>query len=64
MEPPVIVELTPQDALLFVSFQKRYAFFQLLEMMHVFDLKNGSITVNFDPKGAISSVEKKEVVRP
>lgn len=55
-------ELTPiylnqEEAMLFVAFQKRYAFIELLESLKVFDIKSGSITVNFDSLGAIGSVD-------
>lgn len=57
---PSAVYLTEEDAKLFVQFQKRYAFMQLLDSIHAFDLKGGSITIHFDGIGQIASVEKKE----
>lgn len=53
-----LIELTPEDALLFISFQKRYAFMQLLESVEAFDIKSGSITIHFDSMGRISTVDK------
>lgn len=58
------VELTNEDALLFVAFQKRYALIKLLESIGAFDIKNGSITLNFGPAGEIGSVDKNIHYRP
>lgn len=58
------VELTKEDALLFVEFQKRHALFALLESLGAFAIRNGSVTINFDSMGAISSVNKHETFRP
>lgn len=53
------IELTQEDALLFVAFQKRHAFMQLLDSIGVFDTRSGTVTlaINFDAMGAIGSVE-------
>lgn len=58
------VELSKEDALLFIEFQKRYAFVAMMESLGVFDIRNGSVTINFDSRGAISTVVKNEVFRP
>lgn len=52
------VQLSPEDALLFIQFQKRYAFIQLMESMGLFNLKSGSITIHLDNIGQIASVDK------
>lgn len=49
--------LTKEEALLFVAFQKRYAFFRLLETLKVFELKSGSVEIHFDNLGGIGSVD-------
>lgn len=59
-----IIELTPADALLFIEYQKRYAFMKLLESVGAFSVKNGSITIHFDSMGTIASVDKAEHYRP
>lgn len=64
MEPKTIIELSNEDALAFVAFQKRYAFFQLLDSLDVFEIRNGSVTVNFNDMGAISTVTLNKVYRP
>lgn len=61
---PTMVALTKEEALLFMEFQKRYAFIQMLEELDVFDIRNGSVTINFDAMGAISTVTKNQVFRP
>ena len=49
--------LTPEDAVLFIAFQKRFAFIKLLEETGALDLRNGSLELHFDHTGAISSVD-------
>lgn len=51
------VELTPADALLFAEFQKRYAFMKALEQIEAFNIRSGSLTINFDAMGKIGSME-------
>lgn len=51
------IELTPEDAVLFVQFQKRFTFMKLLESVGAFDLKPGTLTVSFDNFGQIRSVD-------
>lgn len=60
METLTKVELTENEALMFIQFQKRYSFMQLLENMGAFDIKDGSIHIHFDRIGRILSVDKKE----
>ncbi len=52
-----IVNLTPEDAKLFVEFQRRYAFMKLLDSLGAFDIKSGFLTVHFDNLGEIGSVD-------
>lgn len=59
----VVVYLSPEQAELFVQFQKRFAFMQLMESLKVFEVRNGNVTVNFDGIGGISSVEINQVFR-
>lgn len=57
------LDLTEEECKLFLQFQKRYAFMQLLESIGIFDIRNGSVTINFDTIGGITNVEKKQVYR-
>ena len=57
---PTLVYLTPEEAELFVEFQKRFAFINLLDSLKVFEIRTGSATINFDKDGQITSVEKRE----
>lgn len=57
------VYLTEEEARLFIEFQKRYAFMQLLESLDVFKIRSGSITVHFDNTGEIASLDKQEHYR-
>ena len=56
----VPIFLTKGEAMLFVEFQKRYAFIELLESIRAFDMHGGSIQIHFDSMGQIVSVEKRE----
>lgn len=51
------IELTPEEAQLFVKFQKRYAFIEIMESIGAFDIKSGSVKLSFDKLGAIGSIE-------
>lgn len=62
-EETTSVDLSKADALLFIDFQKRYAFMQLLESIGAFDMRSGSITIHFDNVGKIGSVDKHDHYR-
>lgn len=51
------IELSPADALLFIAFQKRHAFMQLMEDMGVFKLKSGSVEIHFTSMGEVGSID-------
>ncbi len=54
------VQLSKEDAVLFVEFQKRFAFIKLIESIGGFQLRNGHIEIHFDKYGTIASVNKFE----
>ena len=54
------IYLSPEEAHLFVQFQKRFCFMQLLESVGAFNLKNASIEIHFDNLGGIAKVDKHE----
>lgn len=49
--------LTPEECLLFVQFQKRFAFMKLMENTGAFDIRNGSLEVHFDSLGGIAKLD-------
>lgn len=51
------VQLTPEEAQLFIQFQKRYLFMKLLESIGAFEIKSGFLTIHFDNLGGIGSVD-------
>lgn len=51
------VQLTPEEALLFIQFQKRFSFMQMLESVGAFDIRSGSVEIHFDNLGGIGSVD-------
>jgi hypothetical protein len=54
------VMLTDDEAKKFIAFQKHWLMIGLLESVGAFNVRNGSVTINFDRMGAISSIDKKE----
>lgn len=57
------VFLTQEEAERFVAFHKYYALVGLLDSLKVLDIRNGSITINFDKIGQIGTIEKHEQFR-
>ena len=57
MQELTTIQLTPDEAALFVQFQKRFLFMKLLESVGAFDIKSGYITIHFDNLGGIGSVD-------
>lgn len=58
------VQLSPEDALTFIAFQKHYAFIKLMESLGVFAITSGSVEVHFDGMGQIGSVDVRRHFRP
>ncbi len=56
-EKPVLVALTPEEARLFVEFQKHRDLFEILVEKEVFTIKGGYVTIHFTNKGAVGSLE-------
>lgn len=54
------IELTNQEAEQFIEFRKHYYLFELLKTVGAFDIKNGSVTINFNYLGQAKSVNKIE----
>ena len=54
------ITLTPEEAVLFIEFQKRHAFIELLVSIGAFDIRNGSITIHFDQFGKIGTIKKEQ----
>jgi len=52
-----LVNLTPEDAELFLQFQKHYKFMQLMESVDAFTIRGGSVTVHFDNLGGVGSID-------
>ncbi len=52
------VQLTDEQAALFILFMKHYDSIGFMMKNEVFDIKQGSATLNFDREGAILSIDK------
>lgn len=59
-----IVHLDPQQAALFIEFQKRYAFVKAIESVGGFDVRSGFIKVHFDAIGQIGAIEVSKNYKP
>ncbi len=53
----MIIELTEAEALAFKLFREHQDRFMLLVENRVFDLRNGSAELHFDPQGEIASID-------
>lgn len=51
-----IVEMTDEDARLFLMFRQHQSRFKLLLEGGVFDIKSGQATISFKPTGEIGSI--------
>lgn len=60
MQNLIKIELSEEEAKMFVKFQKHFSFVQLLESIKAFDMRSGSLTINFDGLGQIVSLQKLE----
>lgn len=58
----VTIFLTTPEAELFKSYQQFHETFALLVRQGVFDVKSGSVTINFDAQGQIGSIERKDTL--
>jgi len=56
-EAKIIVEMTTTDAELFVKFRQFQGAFETLVRHGAVDIKNGSVTMNFDKFGALRNVQ-------
>ena len=59
-EDLIKIEITTPEAVLFRSFMEFNQTFALMVSSGVFDIRNGSATINFDALGNISSIERKD----
>lgn len=57
IEKRIAVEMTEEDAILFVKFRKFQGTFNLLVSSGVADIKNGSMTLHFDGNGNVKNVQ-------
>lgn len=62
MENQIAVFLTNVEAEKFKEFQRYHDTFMLLIDKGVFDVKNGSVTLNFDPFGTITTIHRNDML--
>lgn len=51
------IELSTEDALLFIEFQKRYALIKALEVAGAFSAMPGKVIIHFDNLGTVRQVD-------
>ena len=56
------IDLTNEDAELFLSFRKNQDVFSVLDKQGIFDIKNGSVEIHFDAAGTMANIVKHEVI--
>lgn len=52
-----VIELTPEEAAMFLAFREHQAAIQVLIGSGVFNIRNGSAELHFDPRGALASID-------
>ncbi len=51
------IELSDEEAVLFLAFQKDYATYTTLKESGVFDIRNGKAILNFDQDGTLCEID-------
>lgn len=62
MEQLIKIELTTVEAIQFRDWQQFHSTFALLAKSGVFDIKNGSAVLHFDPDGNIKKIERADTL--
>jgi hypothetical protein len=60
----IAIYVPDEEAKKFLLFQQYYDIFNFMLVSGAFEVKKGSVTLNFSDIGRISSIEKKEFVYP
>lgn len=58
------IYLNAEEMALFLLFQQYYSQFAFMIQQHAFDIKRGSVILNFSEDGFISSLERREFSYP
>ncbi len=53
----IVVQFTPEQAKEAALLNKHYTFIKLLESVGVFELKSGTVTINFDKFGRVGNID-------
>jgi fructose-1,6-bisphosphatase len=56
----VPIYLTQEEARLFLKFQKHFKLFELLEEKKAFEIKHGTVTIDFNGDGDIKGIFTKQ----
>jgi hypothetical protein len=58
----ITIFLNEEEAKRWLVFQKNYDLFMLLVERGVFDIRNGSATLNFNPTGQITTIQRVDML--
>lgn len=58
----VSINLSPEEARLFMLFRQHQANFQVLVDNHVFDIKRGNVILSYDDHGRLAAIKLEEMV--
>jgi len=61
-EKDIPIYVADEEAAKFLLFQQHYDVFCLLLEAHVFDVRNGSVTMHMDNDGAIKAINRLDVL--
>jgi len=56
------IYIADEEAEKFLLFQQYYATFRVLLEHDVFDVRNGSVTMHFDKKGEIKTINRSDIL--
>ena len=62
MSEKIAIYVPDDEAKLFLLFQEYYDVFRLMVEHHVFDVRNGSVTLHFDKNGNIKTVNRADIL--
>lgn len=57
IEKRITVEMSEEDAALFIKFRRFQGMFEMLTESGITDIKNGSMTLHFDSSGTVKNVQ-------
>lgn len=60
----IAIYLSPEESASFLLFQKHYVAFKMLESVGAFNIRTGSVRIDFDKEGQIKGIDVNQMYRP